>query len=219
MKKALILAGGTGSRLDKKQPKQFHEVNGKMLIEYTIEACKKTIQEESIFIVCHKSWIPYLKKKIRGKYNIIPGGKTRIESTMIGLTALQVKKADCVFILESNRPLIKSSWLTNIYKNLTANSNSYAGMYTQPISESIFKLHAETFLSVSKKDFFIAQTPYIFTSEAVAEILSKAKHITDDQLDLLSLLDSTRITRLPANFENIKVTTRKDLETIKMILW
>ena len=91
-------------------------------------------------------------------------------------------------------------------------------MYTQPVNESIFDDSNKHFRSVQKSHFLIGQTPYLFTGEAVLQILRKTASLKNDQFDIISLLDPMRIKKVPALFENIKITSSKDIKTIEKIL-
>ena len=58
---AMILAGGSGSRVGAGRPKQFVEILGKPVLAYTIELYQKNPQVDAIEIVCHADWIRYLE--------------------------------------------------------------------------------------------------------------------------------------------------------------
>mgnify|MGYP001528777171 FL=1 len=49
---AMILAGGTGSRVGLDRPKQFVEILGKPVIAYTIEIYEKCEEIDTIQVVC-----------------------------------------------------------------------------------------------------------------------------------------------------------------------
>ena len=54
---AVVLAGGTGSRLGGQKPKQFFEVKGKMVIEYAVTAFEINPLIDEIAIVSHPNHI------------------------------------------------------------------------------------------------------------------------------------------------------------------
>ena len=61
---AIILAGGVGSRVGAKRPKQFVEVLDKPVLAYTIEIFESHPEIDAIEIVCHKLWKTYLEEII-----------------------------------------------------------------------------------------------------------------------------------------------------------
>jgi 2-C-methyl-D-erythritol 4-phosphate cytidylyltransferase len=93
---AIILAGGTGTRIGASIPKQFIEIMGKPILAYTLEVFQKNQNIDAIEIVCHKDWVEEVKN-ITKKYDIdktkwiTTGGATFQESTMNGIFNLKGK--------------------------------------------------------------------------------------------------------------------------------
>ena len=52
----MITAGGVGARFGSSVPKQYIEVNGRQVISYVIEACKKSREADAILVVAHPSY-------------------------------------------------------------------------------------------------------------------------------------------------------------------
>lgn len=91
---AMILAGGTGSRVGADRPKQFLEVFGKPVIAYTLDIYQNHPEVDFIEIVCHKKWKKYVENIItKGQYGkvcgIVDGGRTFQESVMRGMEGLE----------------------------------------------------------------------------------------------------------------------------------
>ena len=59
---AVILAGGSGSRLGAALPKQFLEVDGKEIITYTIEAFERNPHIDEIVIVSNPNYIEKMRE-------------------------------------------------------------------------------------------------------------------------------------------------------------
>lgn len=93
---AVILAGGTGTRVGADIPKQFIEVLEKPILAYTLDNFQNDPEIDAIEIVCHKDWIEEVKQ-ICGKYQITKlkwvtqGGETFQESTLNGIFNLKGK--------------------------------------------------------------------------------------------------------------------------------
>lgn len=96
MNVAVILAGGTGSRVGERIPKQFIKVLGKPVLAYTLDNFQMDDQIDVIEIVCHKDWINEVHE-ICDKYGIsklrwlTTGGDTFQESTLNGIYYLRDK--------------------------------------------------------------------------------------------------------------------------------
>ena len=52
----MITAGGVGARFGSSVPKQYVEVNGRQVISYVIEACKRSRKADAILVVAHPSY-------------------------------------------------------------------------------------------------------------------------------------------------------------------
>ena len=96
MNVAIILAGGTGTRVGANIPKQFIEVLGKPVIAYTLENFQNNPEIDAVEVVCHRDWV----EKVRSiciEYGISKlrwltvGGETFQESTLNGIMNLKGK--------------------------------------------------------------------------------------------------------------------------------
>ena len=84
---AIVLAGGTGTRVGADIPKQFIKVMGKPILAYTLEIFQKNQNIDAIEVVCHQDWIDEIENIDReygfGKVRwIVTGGGTFQESVM-----------------------------------------------------------------------------------------------------------------------------------------
>ena len=99
MNVAVILAGGTGTRVGAGIPKQFIKVMDKPILAYTLENFEKNPNIDAIEIVCHKDWVDEVHK-INNQYGISKakwvtvGGNSFQESTMNGIFNLKGKIND-----------------------------------------------------------------------------------------------------------------------------
>lgn len=93
---AVILAGGTGTRVGANKPKQFIEVMGKPILAYTLDNFQNDPEIDAIEIVCHKDWVDEVKL-ICQKYGVTKlqwlttGGDTFQQSTLNGIFNLKDK--------------------------------------------------------------------------------------------------------------------------------
>ena len=91
MNSAIILGGGSGTRLNSNLPKQFIEVNnGKKIIDFSIEAFEKNKYIDELVIVLPEKWINKFKDEYK-QYKLVIGGKERCESSKKGLLACSEK--------------------------------------------------------------------------------------------------------------------------------
>lgn len=93
---AVVLAGGTGTRVGANIPKQFIEVQGKPILAYTLDNFEVDPEIDAIEVVCHKDWVDRVQS-ICEQYRIsklrwlTTGGDTFQESTLNGVFNLKDK--------------------------------------------------------------------------------------------------------------------------------
>ena len=93
---AIVLAGGTGTRVGANIPKQFIEIQGKPILAYTLDNFQTDPEIDAIEVVCHRDWIDHVQE-ICEKYEISKlrwltnGGDTFQESTLNGVFNLRDK--------------------------------------------------------------------------------------------------------------------------------
>ena len=87
---AVVLAGGTGSRLGMSAPKQLLKVAGKPILEHTIAVFEESPVIDQILVLMAPGWLPEAvdivrKAGFRKVSAVLGGGSTRNETTMIAL--------------------------------------------------------------------------------------------------------------------------------------
>lgn len=111
MVSAILLAGGSGSRMQQSVPKQFLPLAGRPMILHTLERFEKIKDIDEVIVVCHAQYREKLVRDItsfalKKKYIVAVGGETRQQSTLIGLKAAS---NDCVILHEAARPFVTVS--------------------------------------------------------------------------------------------------------------
>ena len=87
MNVALVLAGGTGSRLGADIPKQYLMCGGRMVIDYCLEALDESAYIDSIWVVADVVWQDHIKKVGKLAGYALPG-KNRQLSVYNGLMSI-----------------------------------------------------------------------------------------------------------------------------------
>ena len=116
----LIIAGGSGARMNQDIPKQFLTVNEKPVIVYTLEAFQNHGGIDEIAVVCIEGWEQMLWAYAR-QFNItklkyiIPGGDSGQSSIRNGLYELEKHHAaeDIVLIHDAIRPMVSEEIITD----------------------------------------------------------------------------------------------------------
>lgn len=167
----VILAAGQGNRLGGDVPKQFMELNGRPVLEYSIEAFEQSSVDD-IFIVADEEHAEDAQKvamKFKKVRNIIIGGEERSDSVYNALDFLNDRfKPDIVLIHDSARPFVTYKLIETIIEETKENGAAIAAM---PSKDTIKVGNGEGFISqtLPRSESFLAQTPQGFNFTLIWE--------------------------------------------------
>jgi 2-C-methyl-D-erythritol 4-phosphate cytidylyltransferase len=221
----LILAGGTGIRFGKDEPKQFARLANKSVIEHTLDRFEYHRDIHVIYIVSHPDYIDKTKKMIRQQqYNkvekVLPGGKTRQESSWIGLEAID-KNVENVLIHDAVRPLVDKVIIDKILKKM----DSYSAVTVAvPSSDTVIEIGNDSIIqNIPKRHLLrLVQTPQAFKLDLICQAHrmakeKKIKNVSDD-CSLVVQFGLADIFVIDGNVENIKITHPNDIQVAEEIL-
>ena len=147
MNVAVIIAGGSGSRMGQDIPKQFINVYDKPVLVYTLEDFQKHPQIDAILVVCIDGWHDVVKaySKQFGIHKlkwVVSGGNSGQESIRNGIYALEgiCSDDDIVIIHDGIRPLVDETVLTDVIVKCQQYGNAVSSL---PYNEQIFVVDDE----------------------------------------------------------------------------
>ena len=222
MNVAIIIAGGTGSRMGQDIPKQFINVYDKPVLIYTLEGFQKHPEIDAIEVVCIDGWHDILWAYAK-QFNItklkwvISGGKTGQESIRNGVYFLEDKcsEDDIVIIHDGIRPLVDASVLSDVIIKCKEHGNAVTSM---PYNEQIFVKTDETCTNKYR-----VSTPQAYK---YGKLLPAYKRAFAEEIGIYgSAYTNTMMVDLGETLyfaagsdKNIKLTTKDDLEMFKAYL-
>ncbi|GAB1451535.1 2-C-methyl-D-erythritol 4-phosphate cytidylyltransferase [Draconibacterium sp.] len=212
MKKfALIVAGGTGSRMKNNIAKQFIEINGRPILMHTIEAFYNFDPNFDFILVLPKDqltlWNQLCEKhRFNVEHKIAFGGETRFQSVKNGLDL--ILGDGIVFIHDGVRPLVSAKTLQNCFEWALAKGNA---LPVVSVSESVRMVDGTDNFAVDRSKYFLVQTPQTFIVSLIKNAYQKAKSssFTDDATVLESMGETIQM--VDGNRENVKITYPEDL--------
>ena len=226
---AVIIAGGSGSRMGQDIPKQFINVYDKPVLIYTLEGFQKHPQIDAIEVVCIEGWHDivwaYAKQFNITKLKwIVNGGNTGQESIRNGVFNLE-KKAnpdDIIIIHDGIRPLVDATVLSDVIVKCQQYGNAVTSL---PYNEQIFVIDNEisTIKYIPREILRRVSTPQAYKFELLD---SKYHEAFEKQIGIFgSSYTNTMMVELGERLyfaagsdKNIKLTTRDDLEMFKAYL-
>lgn len=171
-----ILANGVGSRFKSNIPKQFHKVNGKMVIEYVIETICSSSKTDKIVIATNIEANSVYLADICAKNNIdmIEGGSTR-NQTLKNVIDYIAEKYNCskLIVCDAVRPMITSELMDKYFDFL---EDSDAVVTAQKITDS---LGCYDFLKVDRERYYLMQSPEGFRFNLLADNFEEDSPLTE----------------------------------------
>lgn len=226
---AVIIAGGSGSRMGQDIPKQFLNVYDKPVLIYTLEGFQKHPEIEAIEVVCLDGWHDVLWAYAK-QYGItklkwvVSGGKTGQESIRNGVFFLEDKcgKDDIIVIHDGIRPLVEPAVLTDVIVKCRQHGNAVSSM---PYNEQIFVIDDEvsTTRYIPRETLRRVATPQAYTFGKLDWAYHKA---FDEGIGIYgSAYTNTMMVELGERLyfasgsdKNIKITTKDDMDLFKAYL-
>ncbi len=217
----IIVAGGSGTRMQSDVPKQFIELNGLPVIMHTIKRFDKSISEKKEFIiVLPENQVDYweglcIKHQFNIAHQIALGGKERFHSVKNGLKKIS-PNSKIVAVHDAVRPFVSEKVIHSIIQEI---QTKQAVIPVYPVNESIRKrMENGTTKAVNRNDYVLVQTPQCFQTEIIknAYLQDYSAEFTDDA----SVVESSGVIihTVEGNRENIKLTTPFDLQLAKCLL-
>lgn len=214
MKKyAIIVAGGLGTRMGSKTPKQFLLINDKPIIVETVLKFFTNDPEISLIVVIPQNHLEHwnqLKEKFLKDISIkvTIGGATRTDSVGKGLSMIEGEEG-VVAIHDAVRPFVEDETINQSFDSAIKYGS---GVACVPLKDSIRELKGKDTVSRNRSDFVLVQTPQTFK---VNEIKRAYKMLARESLtDDASVYEKAgfKVNIVDGSYSNIKITTPDDLE-------
>lgn len=227
---AIVLAGGKGKRMGTDVAKQYLLLLEKPLLYYSLKVMEESFIDE-IVLVTGAGEIDYCQKEIVMKYGfqkvtrIVEGGKERYHSVMNGLNA--ITHCDFVFIHDGARPLLDQETLGKAFETVSVYGSAIVSV---PLKDTIKQADDEGFVvaTPNRSSLYLVQTPQVFSFDKIKKayqkmcveekrFLEQGLQITDDAM-VLETFSSQKVRLSEGNYENLKVTTKEDLQIAEVLL-
>lgn len=207
-----ILANGVGERFGSNVPKQFHKVNGKMVIEYVIDSILSSKSIDKLVIATNvKANSVYLADICSAKsIDLIEGGTSR-NRTLKNVIDYINNAYDCnsLIVCDAVRPMITGELIDNYFEFL---KNSDAVVTAQKITDS---LGCYDFQKVDRERYYLMQSPEGFNFKLLYENFDSESSLTE----VTQQLPENSNIHLYFDFKNnFKLTYPADLKYLEAIV-
>ena len=224
---ALIIAGGSGQRMNQDIPKQFLNVNDKPVIIYTLEAFQRHPNIDKIEVVCLDGWQEILRAYckqfgISKLANVVEGGENGQSSIRNVLWDLKemYDENDLVLIHDAIRPMVSEEIISDAIRVCKKYGNSISVI---PCAEAMLKTEdgVSSLEQIPRDNLKRTQTPQTFVLKDIVAAHEEAleKGITNSVASCTLYIELGKKLYFSAGSEkNIKLTTPDDIDIFKSLL-
>lgn len=223
----LIIAGGSGTRMNQDIPKQFLTVNERPVIVYTLEVFQNHADIDSIAVVCidgweHVLWAYAKQFNITKLKHVITGGDCGQTSIRNGVFELEkhYSSEDIVLIHDAIRPMVSQEIISDCIVKARKFGSAIACI---PCAEAMLETEDQVSAEKSypRNNLKRTQTPQAFPISRITDLHRRAleKGITDSVASCTLMIEMGERVYFSAGSEkNIKLTTIEDIDIFKALL-
>lgn len=220
---ALLLSGGTGTRMGVETPKQYIEVKGRPIIAYCLHTLLSHEGIDAVQIVADEMWQQKISEciespdKFRG---FSKPGKTRQLSIVNGLEDIKKYAADSDYVLihDAARPMVSAKQISDCLDAVAAGHDG--ALPVLPMKDTVY--YSEDGRGVTslleRSRIFAGQAPEIFLLgkywEANRKLFSE-KILAINGSTEPAVMAKMDIAMIPGDEGNFKITTKADLERFR----
>jgi len=223
---AIIVGGGSGTRMGTDIPKQFLPLNGIPVIMHSIRAFYSCQHAPNIMVVIpesqHDYWAALCEEhQFNIPHVLVNGGQSRFESVSVGLAAVRSRCPDLsqslIAVHDAVRPLITPSLIDASF--VQAEHSGSAALAIQ--SNNSVRLESSNGLknnAFPRQRVYLMQTPQTFRGDILWESYKQPLDVlfTDDA----SVVEKKGypITLVNGDTRNLKITFPEDLHLAAILL-
>ncbi len=225
MNYAILLSGGTGTRIRSDIPKQYLRLGPHMMVTLSLKALLDCDDIDLVFVVCDRSWrdtIEYDAKAASLDIKRIEGfadpGMNRQGSILNGMKKIfdccgDGTDADTVLVHDAARPFVSVSLLKACYSALPGHDGV---MPVLPMKDTVYMSEDGVFVSslLDRKTIFAGQAPELFLLKKYYDANIALSFDDIQKINGASepaILSGMDIAMIPGDEANFKVTTDADL--------
>lgn len=215
---AVIVAGGSGNRMQTETPKQFLLLKNLPVLMHTIKAFAQSNTRPKIIVVLHVDQHNYWNRMCQEfnfniPHQVVAGGTERFYSVKNAISSIE--EESFVAIHDAVRPLVSTELIDSCFKQAALHGNAIAAVQS---SDSIRMLKNDKTSALKRDEIYLVQTPQTFKLEILRKAYKQEfeSRFTDDASVVESMGQNINIVEGDRN--NIKITYPIDLELAELLL-
>lgn len=221
---AIVPAAGIGSRMQADRPKQYLDLDGKTVVEHTLQRLAEHPRIEGIIVAVAKNdpWWAQVSVNTDIPIHIVVGGAERADSVLNALIALAKMAANDPWVLvhDAARPCLRHQDIDHMLDSLM--DHPVGGILGIPVTDTVKRANTENQITetVTRQGLWRASTPQMFRLNTLKDALYAAKK---QQLTVTDEASAIELAGLQAmmvegHADNIKITVPQDLALASLFL-
>ena len=215
---AIIVGGGSGSRMLSEVPKQFMLLRGRPVLMHTIEAFNKSDYNPEIIVVLNVDFHQYwenlcLLHNFSIPHKLVKGGTQRFDSVKNGIKAIKTKAI--VAIHDAVRPLLSKQLIDRTFEEAERSGNAVAAIKSR---DSVRQNTGTHTIPLDREEIYLIQTPQTFSSEILKKAYTQEyrNEFTDDASVAEKI--GIKINLIDGETRNFKITFPEDIRLAEIYL-
>lgn len=218
LKYAIIVAGGSGTRMGGNLPKQFLLLNNKPVLYYTLKTFLEAYDDLQIILVLPAEYTDMGQEIIdawfdKDRIRITTGGDTRFQSVKNGLQL--INDESIIFVHDGVRCLLTTGLIHACYEKALQTGSAIPAVKSK---DSVRLITEEGNDAFDRNNVMLVQTPQTFHSKIL--ILAFNIDYKDKFTDEASVVEAygLKVSLVEGEETNIKITKPVDLLIAEVIL-
>lgn len=215
---AILLAGGTGSRLGADIPKQFIKVNKKEIFQYSLETLQNHPMIDGIWVVTEEIYQEHFRTYDVLGYSL--PGETRqgsIRNAVNDISALYSQETHhnelTILIHDSARPCLSEGLITRI---LIGIADHQGVMPVLPMTDTVYECDANGKVTklLERERIYAGQAPEAFELKPYKEAMDRLSNAEFQRINGSTepaIIAGMDVVTVPGDKKNFKITTQEDL--------
>ena len=221
---AIVPAAGIGSRMQADRPKQYLDLDGKTVLEHTLQRLADHPRIKGIIVAVAENdpWWAQVSEKSYTPIHVVIGGKERADSVYNALAALAKISDDDPWVLvhDAARPCLRHQDIDHMLATLV--NHSVGGILGIPVTDTVKRASAENEITetVERQGLWRASTPQMFRLNTLKDALYMAKKqqlVVTDEASAIEL-SGLKAMMVEGHADNIKITVPQDLALASLFL-
>jgi 2-C-methyl-D-erythritol 4-phosphate cytidylyltransferase len=214
-----VVAAGQGRRFGGEVGKQWVEVAGQALVDWSIALLLGVAERVTVAIPEEDLSAPPSAYAGNPRVGWIAGGASRWQSVLHALDAVGGEADDLVAVHDGARPATAPEDVAAV---IAAAEREGAAVLGRAASDTMKRVaEGRIVATVARDELFRAETPQVVRRDLLQRSLAEVAAVGLDPTDessAVELLSDLRIVAVPARFANPKVTEPGDLELVASLL-